>query len=135
MPLDVYFPLWLQLALPATLVRMFSVNLAINCVVVLVVGYALGLWSTWKAPLLYGLCATFLGLVADFVGLGVVETLVGPVVPGQPYSSGPVVGLAAALILGANYLLGRRFALRRKQAIQLALAMAILTAPWTALLF
>ncbi|MFO7941260.1 MAG: hypothetical protein R6U92_01225 [Bacillota bacterium] len=131
---DVYFPMWLNLALPGNLLRMTAINLLFNTAVVAAAWKLLRLEFSWAVTLRYAFIATILGLLADFGGLFAYEALAGPVgKSGSPYA--PAVILAAGiLILVFNYPLALAFSLSPKRAIALAATIAMVTAPWTLLL-
>ncbi|MFW5896599.1 MAG: hypothetical protein ACOCVQ_00770 [Bacillota bacterium] len=131
---DVYFPMCLNLALPANLLLMTSVNLLCNTAVVTSAWKLMRLDFSWAITFKYSFWATILGLLADFGALFAYEALAGPVgKSGTPYA--PAVILAAGILIFVfNYPLALAFSLPPQKALTLAATISIVTAPWTLLL-
>ncbi len=131
--LDIYFPLWLNLAMPGTLLTMFAVNLGINSAVVLLAWGSVAPGSNSATALRYALFATLLGLMADFTALWGYEAVAGPVGRSGSVFAPAIIVPASILIFGLNFALARAFSLGRASSLRLAGLLAILTAPWTIL--
>ena len=133
---DLYFPIWFQFLSPVLLLRVLAVNYLINGAVIVGVLHFLGVSKRPYALMAYTLWATLWGLISDWVGLIAYELWVRPLVP---YSNVPInaylifaIAIAATLIfLGHLWLAPRLLDLNRRQTLWLAIAMGILTAPWT----